>query len=63
MSTPRETPMETAEAAHGPEEPALADWHHPKGTLAVVLLYALLFILGWAGLYFWVFVPRGTPHP
>jgi len=34
---------------------------HPKGTLAVLALYMLLFILGWAALYFGEFVPRGTP--
>jgi|GEM_PF-611696 len=39
------------------------DLGHPKGTLAIVALYALLFALGWLALYWWVFVPRGTPHP
>ena len=36
---------------------------HPKGTLAVMLVYALLFIVGWIGLYLFVFVGRGTPQP
>ena len=36
---------------------------HPKGTLAIVLIYAALFALGWAFLYFVEFVPRGAPHP
>ena len=36
---------------------------HPRGTLAIVLIYAALFALGWAFLYFVEFVPRGTPHP
>ncbi len=36
---------------------------HPKGTLAIVLIYAAMFALGWAFLYFVEFVPRGTPHP
>ena len=45
------------------EQAALAEWHHPKGTLAIVLLYALLFVLGWLGLYVFVFLPRGAPHP
>lgn len=39
------------------------DLGHPKGTLAIVALYALLFALGWAALYGLVFVPRGTPQP
>ena len=32
---------------------------HPKGTLAIVLIYALLFVLGWLFLYFGEFLPRG----
>lgn len=34
---------------------------HPKGTLAVLAIYMLLFVLGWLGLYFLAFIPRGTP--
>ncbi|MFQ5530942.1 MAG: hypothetical protein ACE5FP_11430 [Gemmatimonadota bacterium] len=34
---------------------------HPKGTLAIVGLYGLLFTLGWFILYFFVFLPRGAP--
>lgn len=33
---------------------------HPKGTLAIVAVYGLLFAIGWLVLYFFVFVPRGT---
>ncbi|HSG81655.1 MAG TPA: hypothetical protein VLC48_05360, partial [Gemmatimonadota bacterium] len=33
---------------------------HPKGTLAIVGIYGLLFVLGWLILYFGVFVPRGA---
>lgn len=33
---------------------------HPKGTLAVVGVYGLLFALGWLIIYFFVFVPRGA---
>lgn len=36
---------------------------HPRGTLAILLIYGLLFGLGWLGLFFFEFVPRGTPHP
>lgn len=43
------------------EEVALEDIGHPKGTLAVVLVYMLLFVIGWLGLYFFTFLPRGTP--
>ncbi len=33
---------------------------HPKGTLAIVGVYGLLFAIGWLILYFGVFVPRGA---
>lgn len=33
---------------------------HPRGTLAIVLLYALLFAVGWVTLYAFTFLPRGT---
>ena len=36
---------------------------HPRGTLAILVIYGLLFGLGWLGLFFFEFVPRGTPHP
>ena len=36
---------------------------HPKGTLAIVAVYGLLFAVGWLALYFLVFVPRGTLTP
>ena len=34
---------------------------HPRGTLAVVLIYAALFALGWFGVYFFLFLGRGAP--
>lgn len=36
---------------------------HPKGTLAILLLYALLFAGGFLALYFLEFLKRGAPHP
>lgn len=36
---------------------------HPKGTLAVVGAYGILFVVGWLVLYFFVFVPRGALTP
>lgn len=36
-----------------------AAFEHPKGTLAIVLIYAALFVLGWIALYFGEFLPRG----
>ena len=41
-------------ADHDPELP-----EHPKGTLAIVLVYGALFAIGWLWLYFGVFLPRG----
>jgi hypothetical protein len=35
---------------------------HPRGTLAIVAVFALLFALGWFGTYFFVFIERGAPH-
>ena len=40
----------------------LSEIGHPKGTLAIVLLYAALFALGWACLYLYQFLPRGLPQ-
>jgi hypothetical protein len=39
----------------GPEE-------HPRGTLAVVAIFAALFALGWFAMYLSMFMARGTPH-
>src|SRR5690606_13094947 len=36
---------------------------HPRGTLAIVALYGLLFALGWLALYFGVYLPRGGVQP
>lgn len=36
---------------------------HPVGTLAIVIVYGLLFVLGWLAIYYLVFVPRGAVTP
>jgi hypothetical protein len=41
---------------------ALAKLGHPKGTLAIVLVYAALFAAGWLALWYLEFLPRGAPH-
>jgi cytochrome c oxidase subunit IIa family protein len=35
---------------------------HPRGTLAIVCIFGLLFVLGWLGTYVLVFLERGAPH-
>ncbi len=45
-----------------PDADIEVDVGHPKGTLAIVLIYAGLFALGWLLLYFVAFVPRGVPQ-
>ena len=41
----------------------LTEFAHPRGTLAIVFAMALLFALGWAGMYFLMFLKRGGLHP
>jgi hypothetical protein len=41
------------------ENPQPNGMEHPRGTLAIVLIYALLFALGWLLLYYGEFLPRG----
>ena len=55
------TQVNEAPADGAPSTDPLAGIGHPKGTLAIVVIYMLLFILGWAALYFGEFLPRGTP--
>jgi len=40
-----------------------ADFAHPRGTLAIVIIFGSLFLLGWLGMYFYMFLQRGAPHP
>ena len=53
----------TDEHIETPSKQPLDIGGHPKGTLAVVGIYGLLFALGWLILYFAVFVPRGALTP
>jgi len=39
----------------------LTDIGHPRGTLAIVLVFGLLFAIGWFAAYL-AFVSRGAPH-
>ena len=33
---------------------------HPRGTLALIALYGVLFAAGWLAIYFLIYVPRGA---
>jgi hypothetical protein len=33
---------------------------HPRGTLALVGLYGLIFVLGWLAVFVFVYLPRGA---
>lgn len=52
----------TAERGAAEEEEALAAIGHPRGTLAVLGAYFLLFVAGWVLLYYFLFLPRGAPQ-
>ena len=38
------------------------DIGHPRGTLAIVIVFGGLFMLGWLAMYLYVFLERGAPH-
>jgi len=38
------------------------DLGHPRGTLVIVIIFGLLFGLGWLGMYLLLFLQRGAPH-
>lgn len=44
-------------------EPHLEELGHPRGTLVILIVYGLLFAVGWLALFFLEFLPRGAPHP
>lgn len=39
-----------------------AEFEHPRGTLAIVIVFGALFALGWFAMYVWLFLGRGAPH-
>lgn len=44
-----------------PDEVRPEELGHPRGTLAIVTLYGLLFALGWLALYVFRFLEQGAP--
>jgi hypothetical protein len=47
----------------GPPEPETdPEFEHPRGTLAIVIVFGALFALGFFVMYGWVFLARGATH-
>jgi len=42
-------------------EPTNGD--HPRGTLAILAIYGVLFAAAWMAVYFLIYAPRGGVHP
>jgi len=45
-----------------PESDLPVELEHPRGTLAIVIIFGVLFALGWFAMYFLRFVAAGVPH-
>jgi|KBSSwiStaDraftv2_1062776.scaffolds.fasta_scaffold136386_2 hypothetical protein len=45
-----------------PDDDLLATIGHPKGTLVIVLIFALLFAAGWFAFFLFRFMEQGAPH-
>jgi hypothetical protein len=56
--------MADADSRTGPpgEADLPPDIEHPRGTLAIVLVFGALFALGWVAMYFLRFMADGVPH-
>jgi hypothetical protein len=44
------------------DEVRIEDLGHPRGTLAIVVIFGLLFLLGWVAMYVFIFLKRGAPQ-
>lgn len=45
-----------------PDTPSQRE-EHPRGTLFLVGLYGLLFVVGWFAVYVWIYLRRGGVTP
>ncbi len=45
-----------------PDDELPEEFTHPRGTLAIVIVFGALFGLAWLGMYFFLFLQRGGPH-
>jgi hypothetical protein len=57
MSSPSHLPQPPAR-----EEARLEELGHPRGTLAIVIIFGLAFGLAWFAMYVFQFLGRGAPH-
>jgi hypothetical protein len=55
--------MYVAPPPRDPADDVLEKIGHPRGTLAIVIVFGLLFALAWFATYFFVFIERGAPRP
>jgi len=57
MSVPTQPPHPSVSPEVRPEELG-----HPRGTLAIVIIFGLIFGLAWFAMYVFQFLGRGAPH-
>ena len=62
-SMPRMDEARRSPAGGGDSERTPVDPGHPRGTLAIVAIFGLLFALGWLAMYLFRFLGRGAPQP
>jgi hypothetical protein len=54
--------MTDPKSGERPERDLEPEFEHPRGTLAIVIVFGALFALGWFAMYVWLFLGRGAPH-
>jgi len=57
MTEPRRAPSPDAPNIDRPD-----DLGHPRGTLAIVIVFGIAFVLGWIAMYLYGFLARGAPQ-
>ena len=57
---PVEPKSTTAAQQLDPDAPV--EFEHPRGTMAIVVIFGALFGLGWLAMYFFRFMAMGAPH-
>jgi len=45
-----------------PQESQDPQFEHPRGTVAIVVIFGALFGLGWLAMYVYRFMAAGAPH-